>query len=143
RGEVRRVPVDRVSSRVHLSFTDINVYLATQGTRARVGSQGSQLRISGPVTLAGVTYQLAGNANIGVSGDSVTLTPTGLAAGGGRLRPPGLRPPASRALPRRFPARGLPFNLHLQSAKVDGDGLTFTAGGTGVILTNPSPNPAG
>lgn len=136
RGQVHQVPVDRVSSRVHITFDDLNTYLASQNNAARVTGDGGTLRISGPVTFLGTSYPVAGNANIGVSGDSVTLTPAAVSQAVGALLPPSLRQAAIDRLTLRFPVQGLPFNLHLQSARVDGDGMTFTAGGTSVILTN-------
>ncbi|MGF7233590.1 MAG: LmeA family phospholipid-binding protein [Frankia sp.] len=136
RGTVLQVPVDRVTASVHVTFTDINAYLATQNQVAKVSGAGSLVRITGPVTILGTSYSLAGNAALGLIGDTVTLTPTAVSQAVGALLPPGLREAAIGRLTVKLPVTGLPFNLHLTSARVDGDGLTVTAGGTSVVLTN-------
>lgn len=138
RGTVRQVPVDRVTASVHVTFADINAYLAAQNQAAKVTGDGSLVRISGPVSILGSTYTLAGNAALGVTGDTVTLTPAAVSQAVGALLPSGLRQAAIGLLTVKLPVTGLPFNLHLTSAKVVGDGLTFAAGGTSVVLTNTS-----
>jgi hypothetical protein len=136
RGKVSRVPVDSVEASMHATFADINAYLAARDNPARASGDGSMLRISGPVTIFGTSYPLAGSATIGVAGDTVTLTPSAVSQAVGASLPAGLRQAAIGLLTVKLPVQGLPFNLHLRSAKVSGDGLTFTAGGTSVVLTN-------
>jgi LmeA-like phospholipid-binding len=135
RGSVRQVPVDRVAARTHLTFADLNAYLATQNTPARLSRNGTKLLVGGTVTLAGISRSATADVALGVAGDVVTVTPTAV-AGVGALLPAAVRQTLVGLLTVRIPVEGLPFNIHLQSAEVDGDGLTFTAGGEGVVLTN-------
>lgn len=134
RGQVESVPVDDVRAEVDLTFDDVNAYLASQGLTARVRSEGDVVRVSGPVTLLGMTYDLSGTAAIGVVADAVTFTPREVSAAVDLLLPSELREQALALLTVKVPVTGLPFNMALTSAVVSDDRVTFAAGGQHVVL---------
>jgi LmeA-like phospholipid-binding len=134
RGQVKRIPVDRVTAEVDLTFDDINAYLAAQGSSTRVTAAGSAIRISGNVSILGMNYPLTGTADLGVEPTSVTFTPRELAQTVGSLLPPPLRATAVSLLTAKIPVNGLPFNMTLRSATVSPDRLTFAAAGENVVL---------
>lgn len=134
RDEVERVPVDRVEAQVDLRFDDLNTYLARQNPPAQIRPAGQGIEISGTVEVFGTSYPVTGTADIGVSANAVTFTPRDLASGLGVVIPPQLLEPLRELLTVKVPITGLPFNMQLRSAVVAADRLTFTAGGTNVLL---------
>ncbi|CAO5176672.1 DUF2993 domain-containing protein [Frankia sp. AiPs1] len=135
-GDVRRIPVDRLSARVELSFTDINAYLRSQGSAVTVGPAGTAIRVSGSLNVLGTTVAAAGIAGIGVAPTEVTFSPHELTAPVGTP----LGPAISQLLTVRVPVVGLPFNLRLTSASVQPDRIVFHAAGRNVVL---DPNTVG
>ncbi|WP_018505259.1 LmeA family phospholipid-binding protein [Parafrankia discariae] len=134
RGEVERVPVDRVDAEVDLTFNDLNAYLASQNSQLKVSPAGQGIQIGGTVDLLGTPYPVSGTADIGVAPDAVTFTPRELAPDLEALIPPGLLDTVRSLLTVRVPVAGLPFNMKLRSATVRADRLTFAAGGENVLL---------
>ncbi|CAO5230476.1 DUF2993 domain-containing protein [Frankia sp. AgKG'84/4] len=136
---VRQVPVDHLTARVELTFTDINAYLRGHGTQATVAGAGQAIRVAGSVSILGGVYPVSGTASVGVQPDAVTFTPQELTAAGSVL-PPALRETAARLLTVRVPIADLPFNLRLSSATVGADRVIFEALGENVVL---DPNSVG
>ncbi|CAJ59606.1 hypothetical protein FRAAL0940 [Frankia alni ACN14a] len=134
RGDVRRIPVDRLAARVELTFADVNAYLRRQGSAITVSPDGQAIRVAGSVQVLGTTYPVSGTADIGVQPASVTFTPRELAASVGAILPPALRQAATELLTVHVPVAGLPFNMQLTSATVAGDRITFAADGRHVVL---------
>jgi hypothetical protein len=133
-GRVDRIPVDRVTAEVELTFDDINAYLAAQGSDTRVQAAGTAIEVSGNVAILGTTYPLSGTADVGVEPASVTFVPRELAQAVGSVLPPSVRDTARSLLTVKVPLTGLPFNMQLRSATVAPDRMTFVAGGENVVL---------
>jgi hypothetical protein len=134
RGDVRRIPVDRLAARVEMTFVDVNAYLRGQGSAITVSPDGQAIRVAGSVQVLGNAYPVAGTADIGVQPAAVTFTPRELAASVGTILPPALRQAATELLTVHVPVSGLPFNMQLTSATVEGDRIAFAADGRGVVL---------
>ena len=135
RGEVDRIPVDRVAAAVDLTFADVNSYLASEGSTAQISPAGEGgILITGTVDILGTSYDVSGVADIGVAPDAVTFTPREIGGGVDALLPPHLLELARSLLTVQVPVTGLPFNLELKSATVSADRLTFTAAGENVVL---------
>ncbi|WP_261568690.1 LmeA family phospholipid-binding protein [Frankia gtarii] len=134
RGEVRRIPVDRLTARVELTFADVNAYLRSQGSTAAVSPDGQGIRVAGSVEILGTAYPVSGTADVGVQPAAVTFTPRELSGSVGAILPPALRQAAAALLTVRVPVAGLPFNMQLTSATVMADRIAFAAGGHDVVL---------
>lgn len=134
RNDVERVPVDQVRAQIDLGFDDLNAYLATQNPPVTVGAAEQGIAISGTVEVLGTQYPVSGTADIGVAADAVTFTPRDITAGQDIVIPQQLLDPLRELLAVRVPITGLPFNIQLQSAAVGSDRITFTAGGTNVLM---------
>ncbi|MCM3885459.1 DUF2993 domain-containing protein [Frankia sp. R82] len=129
-GDVRRIPVDRLTAQVELTFTDLNAYLRSQGSAVEVGSAGTGIRVSGSLDVLGATVDAVGTADISVAPTEITFTPRELTAPVGAS----LSPAISQLLTVRVPVVGLPFNLRLTSATVRSDRIVFGAAGQNVVL---------
>ncbi|WP_307874693.1 LmeA family phospholipid-binding protein [Frankia nepalensis] len=139
-GDVTTIPVDHLDADVEITFTDLNAYLAAQeaqnpqGAKLRVGAAGSAIKIDGTVNVLGAEYPVQGTADMDVEPAAVTFLPRELAQGVASVLPPGLSDEVLKLLTIRVPVEGLPFNLKLTSATVQGDRMRFSAAGENVIL---------
>ncbi|WP_338083954.1 DUF2993 domain-containing protein [Candidatus Frankia nodulisporulans] len=129
-GDVQRIPVDRLTARVELTYTDLNAYLRSQGSAVTVGPAGTAIQVSGSLPILGTTVDAVGTADIGVAPAEITFSPRELTAPVGTA----LSPAISRLLTVRVPVAGLPFNLQLTSATVRSDRILFDAAGQNVVL---------
>ncbi|MCK9874720.1 DUF2993 domain-containing protein [Frankia sp. Ag45/Mut15] len=129
-GDVQRIPVDRLTARVELTYTDLNAYLRSQGSAVTVGPAGTAIQVSGSLPILGTTVDAVGTADIGVAPAEITFSPRELTAPVGTA----LSPAISQLLTVRVPVAGLPFNLQLTSATVRSDRILFDAAGQNVVL---------
>jgi len=137
RRNVGSLPVDQVTAKVFMTFTDLNAYLATQKPPIAVAADGSALRINGTVSLLGQAYPVTATADIGVQPAALTFTPRSVGSANAPLAG-ALGQLAARLLTVTVPVQGLPFNLRLRSATVGANGVTVVADGHNVLLpANP------
>jgi hypothetical protein len=108
---ISRVPIDRATAQVVLSYADLNAYLAGQHLRVGPGSGGA-VRLTG--TVAGVA--VSADAQLSVRGDAVVLSPGSGVAG------------------VEIPLPGLPFQTHLNSVKATQAGIVVSGSATGLVL---------
>jgi hypothetical protein len=108
---VSRVPIDRATADVVLSFADLNRFLAGKGIRLAPAGHAA-VRVT--ATVGGVSVH--GDAQVSTRGDAVELT-----AGG--------------SLPAvEIPLPGLPFKVHLKSVQVTQNGLVVSGSADGLVL---------
>jgi hypothetical protein len=108
------VPVDSAIARLSLSYADLNTYLGTKGITVSPAS-GSDVRITGAVSVAGQKLSVSGTARVDVTSDSLLLR-------------------AANAVTVAIPLAGLPFGIALQSAKATNRGIQVTATAQGLVL---------
>jgi|GEM_PF-917263 len=143
-GNVTKIPVDSLDADVEVTFTDIDAYLAAQGSKLTVAPAGTAIRVSGPVNIFGTDYPVEGTAAIGVEPDAFTFTPRELAQNVTAALPPAWHDEIVKLLTIKIPVEGLPFNLKLTAATVLSDRMRFSAAGENVILdTTTVPTSAG
>lgn len=133
-GDVTKIPVDHLDADVELTFTDLNAYLAAQGSTLTLSPVGPDIRVSGTIDILGTSYPVDGTAVIDVEPAAVTYLPKELADGLTSILPPDWHDEARALLTIRIPVEGLPFNLELTSATVLPDRMRFSAAGQNVIL---------
>jgi hypothetical protein len=130
-GAVRQVPVARAAGSGRIGYADLNRFLG--GRFLQVAPDGTNLRITGSVRVAGRRLSASAAVELAVTGQQITLRPRAVDGATGRLPGP-LRRTVEEALTVRLPVRGLPFGVSLQSAQVRPDGLLFTARGDALVL---------
>ncbi|MBV9292250.1 MAG: DUF2993 domain-containing protein [Frankiales bacterium] len=111
RQHVSRVPIDRASAEVVLSFGDLNTFLLSRQS-ARISAAGGKVHLSDDFGGLHVDLTLP----IEVRGDAIVIR------GSGPL--PDLTIPSS----------GLPFHLRLDSVQVGRNGLVVTGSAAGLVL---------
>jgi hypothetical protein len=136
-GTVTSVPVDHARGDVLISYDDLNAYLAgrVEVPKVTVSRGGSDLKVTGSVQIPVLNraVSLSGNAQVAISGETITLRPTAVSAVTGFL--PGFAEDAAReALTVRFAIKGLPFGVRLDKATVTDKGIRFTAFADGLTL---------
>jgi hypothetical protein len=109
-----RVPVDRATATVLLSFGDLNSYLRDKHLTLSDGSDG-EVDVAGSATVAGHTVSASGSGRIGVSAGALTVT-------------------AGHGLDFAIPLGGLPFRIELIGAKATKDGIVVQATASGLVL---------
>lgn len=130
RNQVKRIPVDRASASVFVTYADLNAFLKNQPGSVQVQSDGNALKVTSgdfPASLS---------ARITVENNSFTIIPTEVGFGGLDLPVPesvqdALKSPLPVALPN------LPFNLRLASVKVHQNDLELAATADKLVLEPP------
>ena len=110
RQHVSRVPIDRASAEVVLSFGDLNAFLARDS--ARISAHGGEVQLA--ATFSGLHLDVA--VPVEIRGDALVLSVGG-------------------AVPDiTIPLPGLPFGLRLESVQVGRNGLVVTGSASGLVL---------
>jgi len=124
--DVKTVPIDRVVGSVRLTYADLNAYLARQPGGIQLAAAGSGMRISAPIDVPIIgQVTVFGDVRLGVEGDHLTITATGIGVAGLGAVP--LPEDLARDLAVSLPLTGLPLNLRLTSAKTTPTGIDVTA----------------
>ena len=113
RQRVGAIPTDRASADLLLRYEDLNRFVATQHVRLSQG-RGGRLHVAATAEVAGASVS-AGDVPVVVSGSVLTID----VAGGVQLR---------------IPLPGLPFHLHLDTAKATHDGVLVQGSADGLVL---------
>jgi hypothetical protein len=109
-----RVPVDRATAKVLLSYADLNSYFGGKHLRLSQGSNG-EVDVTGSVTVAGQTISASGSGRIDVSGSDLVVT-------------------VGHGLDFTVPLGGLPFRIALVGANATKDGIVVQATASGLVL---------
>ena len=113
-GHVARVPVDRASATILLSFGGVNSFLAGRRVSVSEGSNG-EIKVTGTVTVLGRTVTASGSGRIEVRGSDLEVL-------------------VGRGLDFSIPLGGLPFRIALVSAKATKAGIVVQATASGLVL---------
>jgi len=113
-GHVARVPVDRASASIVLSYDGLNTFLADRHLSVSEGSNG-EIRVSGRVTVLGRTVSASGSGRIEVRGSDLVVT-------------------VGHGLDFTIPLSGMPFRIALVSAKATNAGIVVQATASGLVL---------
>ena len=129
---VTRVPVDRVTSHVVLSYPELQSRLRSRDLT--LSPAGPLLRVTGSLTILGKTLSASALSSVRLSGGNVRVTAQRFEVGSVRANAL-----ITAALGRRldFTARigALPYGLKLTGVQVRPEGIAATATATHAILT--------
>ena len=125
-GKVTSVRIDQISGAVHLTYADLNAYLAKQPGNLQLAAAGGGLRVSAPVDVPFLgRFDVFGDVRASVQNNRLTISPTSLGVVG--LGSVAIPTGAVQALTAVVPLDGLPMNLRLTSATVSSAGVAITA----------------
>ena len=112
-GHLSRVPVDRATATILLSYDDVNAYL---GNHLHV-SQGDngEVKVTGSVTVAWQTVSASASGRIDVRGNDLVVA-------------------VGQGLDFTIPLSGLPFRIGLVGAKATKTGIEVSATAAGLVL---------
>jgi len=113
-GHVSRVPVDRATATVLLSYADVNSYLGGHHLTVSQGDNG-EVKVTGSVTVAGSTVSASASGRVDVRGSDLVVT-------------------VGRGLDFTLPLAGLPFRIALVGAKATKAGIEVQATASGLVL---------
>jgi hypothetical protein len=111
---VSRVPIDKASATILLSFADLNSYFGGRHVAISGGADG-EIAVTGSVTVAGRTVSASGTGRIDVRGSDLVVT-------------------VGQGLDLTIPLGGLPFRIALVGAKATKAGIEVQATATGLVL---------
>jgi hypothetical protein len=129
-GSVQRIPVDRIDGTATLSYALLAAKLGGDTTLRR---EGSGLRITKTVQIAGFTLPLTATGTISLSGNDL-LVDVQQASGVGVTVPSFLVDRVSDLLDIRYTIPALPFGLQLTSVKPADDGVVVTVAAKDTVL---------
>lgn len=109
-----RVPVDRASAKVLLSFAGINAYLGDKHLVVSGGADGD-IKVTGTATILGRTVTASGTGRIEIRGSDLVVT-------------------VGHGLDFTIPLSGLPFRIALVGAKATKAGIVVQATASGLVL---------
>ena len=110
-----RVPIDRATATLLLSYADINGYLGGgQHLSVSEGANG-EVKVTGSVTVAGHTASASGSGRVDVRGEDVIVT-------------------VGQGLDVTLPLGALPFRIALVGAKATKAGIVVRATASGLVL---------
>lgn len=109
-----RVPVDRATAKVLLSYDDVNSYLSGHHLSVSEGEDG-QVKVTGTVTVAGNTVSASASGRVDVRGEDLVVA-------------------VGRGLDFTLPLGGLPFRIALVGAKATKAGIEVQATASGLVL---------
>jgi len=112
-GHLSRVPVDRATATVLLSYDDVNSYLGRHLTVSE-GDNG-QVKVTGSVSVAGQTVSASASGKVDVRGNDLVVA-------------------VGRGLDFTIPLSGLPFRIALVGAKATKAGIEVSATASGLVL---------
>jgi LmeA-like phospholipid-binding len=134
-GQVHRIPVDRVSGSVEVTFADLEAAAAVPGlTIAAVAGHQDQVSLGETVDVAGARLAVHVIATVSAAHDAVALAAGAVTVAGRTL------PASVAALVRSkagFSVRipGVPAGVSLAGVTVDGDGLAVGVSAGRLVLT--------
>jgi hypothetical protein len=109
-----RVPVDRASATILLSFAGLNTFLADKHLSVSAGS-GGDIHVTGTATVLGRRVTASGTGHIDVRGSDLVVA-------------------VGHGLDFTIPLGGLPFRISLVSAKATNAGIVVQATASGLVL---------
>jgi len=112
-GHLSRVPVDRATATVLLSYDDVNSYLGNHLTVSE-GEDG-QVKVTGSVSAAGQTVSASASGKVDVRGNDLVVA-------------------VGKGLDFTIPLSGLPFRIALVGAKATKAGIEVSATASGLVL---------
>jgi hypothetical protein len=130
-GSVQRIPVDSVDGTATLSYALLSSKLGGDTTLRR---EGSGLRITKTVHIAGFTLPLTAAGTVRLSGNDL-LIDVQQASGVGVKVPSFLVDRVSDLLDLRYTVPQLPFGLKLTGVRPGADGVEVSVGATDTVLS--------
>jgi hypothetical protein len=130
-GSVQEIPVDHIDGTATLSYALLSAKLGGDTT---LKPEGSGLRITKTVSVAGLTLPLTATGTVGLDGDTLVVD-VQQASGVGVSIPSALVAQVSNLLDLRYRIPALPFGLRLTGVAPGPDGVVVTVAGTGAVLT--------
>ncbi|HMC67850.1 MAG TPA: DUF2993 domain-containing protein, partial [Mycobacteriales bacterium] len=112
-GHLSRVPVDRATAKVLLSYDDVNAYLGKHLTVSE-GDNG-EVKVTGSVTVAGQSVSASASGKVDVRGNDLVVA-------------------VGQGLDFTIPLGGLPFRIALVGAKATKAGIEVSATASGLVL---------
>jgi len=112
--KLTRVPIDRATATVLLSYDDVNAYLSGHHLSVSEGEDG-QVKVTGTVTVAGNTVSASASGRVDVHGDDLVVV-------------------VGKGLDVTIPLGGLPFRIALVGAKATKAGIEVQATASGLVL---------
>jgi hypothetical protein len=139
-GDVRRVPVDRGDGTARVGYAALDAAINRQvpgGLLAVHTSDGGggDVALAGSYTGPGGPVSVRGVAGVTVSGGRIRVTPV---PGTLSALPSVVRARVITALTVSFPLPSLPFDVRLEDAHAERDGVVLTATGEHLVLVRPS-----
>ena len=129
-GSVDRVPVDRIDGTATLSYALLSAKL---GGDTRLRPEGTGLRITKTVELAGQKIPLTAAGTVTLDGNQLVVD-VSKAAGAGVQLPGFLVSRAGDLLDLRYDLPSLPFGLHVTGLAAADDGVHLTLAATDAVL---------
>ena len=130
-GSVQRIPVDSVAGRATVSYALLSEKLGGDTTLRR---EGSGLRITKTVHIAGFTLPLTAAGTVRLSGNDL-LIDVQKASGVGASVPGFLVDQVSGLLDLRYPIPALPFGLKVTGVQPGADGVEVAVAATNTVLS--------
>jgi hypothetical protein len=130
-GSVTRIPVDRIDGTATLSYALLSSKLGGDTT---LRPEGSGLRITKTVHIAGFTLPLTAAGTVRLSGNDL-LIDVQKASGVGVQVPGFLVDRVSDLLDLRYTVPALPFGLKLTSVRPGADGVEIAVAATNAVLS--------
>jgi hypothetical protein len=113
-GHVSRVPVDKATATILLSYDDVNSYLSSDHLNVGAGADG-QVKVTGNVTAAGHSVSASASGRVDVRGSDLVVA-------------------VGQGLNFTIPLGGLPFQIALVGAKATKAGIEVQATASGLVL---------
>jgi hypothetical protein len=130
-GSVQRIPVDRIDGTATLSYALLSAKLGGDTTLRR---EGSGLRITKTVQVAGFTLPLTAAGTVSLHGNDLVID-VQKASGVGVSVPSFLVDRASDLLDLRYPIPALPFGLKVTSVEPGADGVEVAVAASNAVLS--------
>lgn len=126
-GNVSSVPVDRTVATVTEEYGDLDSYLSSKHLTVTYAG-GDQVKVSGPVSLAGQSLQASGTGKVSLSSNRIEVTlQTATVAGVSSSAAAGL-------LAFSVPLTGLPFGISLTAVTVSSAGVSLQGHSGRIVL---------
>lgn len=109
-----RVPIDRATATLLLSYADVNSYLGGHHLSVSEGADG-EVTVTGSVTVAGHTASASASGRVDIQGNDLVVT-------------------VGHGLDVTLPLGGLPFRIALVGAKATKAGIVVQATASGLVL---------
>jgi hypothetical protein len=131
-GSVDEVPVDELTARAVLTYTDLTVVVADRGLRVAPAG-GGRARVTGSVQVLGRTLEATAISRPTLEGRTIVVTAERFEVGNG-VADAVLSTALGNRLDFRVELGALPYGLELTDLRAGGDGVVLHARSDGAVL---------